>query len=214
VFSGRVAQIVTQGSPKRRWVALTFDAGADRGYAGRILAFLSSHKVRASFGMTGLWALANPDLVKKMAREGDQVFNHTYDHRSFTGFSTNTAPLTWNERAGEINRAAAIIKRLTGHSPRPFFRPPYRDYDSSALREAQYLGYHYFALWTLDTLGWERISTQQIYDNCLSIGPGYIVLMHVGAQSNDAFALPRVVSRLRHRGFRFVTLEQMVAGRL
>jgi hypothetical protein len=71
------------------------------GYAGRILACLGSHRIHASFGVTEVSALANRDLIRKMARQGDQEFNHTL----FTGFSTNTAPLTWSQRAGGINRA-------------------------------------------------------------------------------------------------------------
>ena len=46
--------------------------------------------IRATFGMTGKWAQANPDLVRRMAADGDQLMNHTWDHRSFTGLSTRT----------------------------------------------------------------------------------------------------------------------------
>src|SRR5207237_10935132 len=68
-------------------VALTFDAGADRGYAEDILDVLLETRVLASFGVTGNWAKANPDLVRRMVAHGHLVFNHTLDHRSFTGVS-------------------------------------------------------------------------------------------------------------------------------
>ena len=70
-------------------MALTFDAGADRGHAEQILDTLANYGVVASFGLTGHWAKENPDLVERMVAEGHMLFNHTYSHRSFTGFSTS-----------------------------------------------------------------------------------------------------------------------------
>lgn len=70
-------------------VALTFDAGADRGYAEAILDTLDEYGIKASFGITGHWAEENPDLVARMVEDGHMVFNHTWTHRSFTGFSTS-----------------------------------------------------------------------------------------------------------------------------
>ncbi|MGI8643763.1 MAG: N-acetylmuramoyl-L-alanine amidase, partial [Thermomicrobiales bacterium] len=70
--------VVKAGSGERQEIALTFDAGEDRGYTEEILDFLAKEDVIASFGITGLWAENNPDLVKRMVAEGHQVFNHTY----------------------------------------------------------------------------------------------------------------------------------------
>ena len=66
------------GSGAAGWVALTVDAGADRGYAADIRDILEQEHVLASFGITGLWARANPDLVRRIAADGHLVFNHTY----------------------------------------------------------------------------------------------------------------------------------------
>ena len=46
--------------------------------------------VTASFGMTGRWAEQNPDLLRRIVREGHHLINHTYDHESFTGRSTGS----------------------------------------------------------------------------------------------------------------------------
>ena len=66
-------------------MALTFDAGEDRGYAEDILDLLQAEHVPASFGITARWAQANPDLVERMAADGHLLMNHTLEHRSFTG---------------------------------------------------------------------------------------------------------------------------------
>jgi peptidoglycan/xylan/chitin deacetylase (PgdA/CDA1 family) len=205
------AHMIYHGSSHHRWVTLTFDAGADRGYAARILATLQHAHIHATFGMTGRWAQANPDLVRRMVHEGDQIINHTYDHRSFTGYSTHTYPLTEQQRAWEITHADAIIRHITGHTTKPFFRPPYGDYDAATLRLAAHLGYRYVIMWTVDTLGWDGLSANQIVERVLATAQaGDIILMHVGAQSQDALALPRIIPLLEHRGYRFVTIAQML----
>jgi peptidoglycan/xylan/chitin deacetylase (PgdA/CDA1 family) len=206
------AQVISFGTTHQRVIALTFDAGADRGYAPQILRTLEQRHVRASFGMTGLWARANPDLVRRMARDHDTFINHTYDHRSFTGFSTKTAPLSVQQRTWEIEQADLQIVRLTGHSSRPYFRPPYGDYDSAMLTLLRKLGYRYSIMWTVDSGGWEGLSAAAIVQRCLAgARPGAIILMHVGIQSQDGIALPSVIAQLKQRGYRFVTVPRLLA---
>lgn len=206
------AQIVSTGSSHIRSVALTFDAGADRGYAVTILQTLERNHVRASFGMTGKWAQSNPALVKRIARDGDTLINHTYDHRSFTGLSTRLAGLSVAQRTWEITQTERIVHRLTGHTTKPFFRPPYGDWDSATLVVARRLGYRYMVMWTIDSLGWDGLSEAQILQRCLNLmHPGSIVLMHVGIQSHDAQALQPLITALQRRGYRFETIPQLVA---
>src|SRR5947209_2728304 len=126
-------QIISIGSPRAREVALTFDAGADRGFAPTILTTLEQYHVRATFGMTGLWASENGDLIRRMARDGDTFINHTYNHRSFTGLSTRLSPLTAAQRQWEVEHADAVVRSITGTSMKPFFRPPYGDIDAATL---------------------------------------------------------------------------------
>ncbi|MBX6343110.1 MAG: polysaccharide deacetylase family protein, partial [Thermomicrobiaceae bacterium] len=196
-----------------RVVALTFDAGADRGYAPGILDTLAAKGVKASFGMTGVWASQNPDLVQRMVREGHSLINHTWDHRSFTGRSTGTAPLSSAERALELSRTADLVFAQTGVRLAPYFRPPYGDYDDSVVADLAASGYTLNIMWTIDSLGWNGLSApaieRRVVDN---IAPGAIVLMHVGAQSADALALSAVIDDLRARGYRFASVADLVGG--
>lgn len=206
-------RIVSQGSSSIRAVALTFDAGADRGYAVRILATLQAAHVHATFGLTGRWAQSNPDLVRKISRDGDQFINHTYDHRSFTGYSTRAAALTRAQRSWEIEQTERILQRIAGHGAKPFFRPPYGDYDPETLSLLRGLGFRYMVMWTLDSLGWEGLSASGIVHRCeTGVRPGTILLMHVGIQSQDALALPAVIRNLKARGYRFKTVSQLLAA--
>lgn len=206
--------IVSRVETHSKVVALTFDAGADRGYASKILRTLEQYRIHATFGMTGRWAKANADLVRRIARDGDAFMNHTYDHQSFTGFSTQTAPLTESQRMFEITSTDKILRTQTGHDLRPYFRPPYGDYDAATLSLLHRLGYRFMVMWTVDSLGWERISAGAILQRCLSrVAPGTIYLMHVGIQSQDAFALALLVRELGRKGYRFATIPQLLRSR-
>ena len=191
-------------------VALTFDAGSDRGYAAEILDTLKANGIHATFGMTGVWAEQNPDLVRRMADEGHQLINHTWDHASWTGYSTGKPPISAAERASELTRTEAAVQEIAGYDMRPYFRPTYGDYDDSVLADLLVNGYTVNVMWTVDSLGWNGLSAPEIVRRTVDGAvPGAIHLFHVGAASADAQALPEIISQLRDAGYRFVTVEQM-----
>jgi len=212
--SGGTVRVVTQGPSTGRSVALTFDAGADRGYASRILGVLERAHIHATFGMTGRWALANPDLVRRMARDDDAFMNHTYDHQSFTGLSSRLAPLTAAQRVWEVVHAETIIEHVAHRKARPYFRPPFGDYDTATLPLLRRLGYRFLVMWTVDSLGWQHLPAASIVRRCLDAAhPGAIILMHVGIQSQDAIALPTLIHDLHGRGYGFATVPSLLRGR-
>jgi peptidoglycan-N-acetylglucosamine deacetylase len=192
---------------------LTFDAGADRGYTEDILDILEAEGVKASFGMTGHWAELNPDLIVRIVDEGHGLINHTWSHPSFTGYSTGQGPITSEARREELQRTENLIRGLAGVEMRPYFRPPYGDYDDSVLLDLARNGYTVNVMWTIDTLGWNGLTAGQINQRVWDgLAPGAIILMHVGAQSQDAVALPEMITGLRERGYSFATVEDLVVA--
>lgn len=208
----RAARVITRGNPIRPAVALTFDAGADRGNTTAILDTLAANNIRATFGLTGEWARANPDLVRRIAAEGHLIVNHTDDHRSWTGRSDRGQGLSADARVAGLDGADAAVLRLTGRSTRPWFRSPYGDVDDAALVQLAASGYTYNVLWTVDSLGWQGLGAAAIVNRVAAAAvPGAIVLMHVGASSADAEALQPLIGLLRGRGMSFLTVEQIIA---
>lgn len=206
------AVVVARGNPARRMVALTFDAGSDVGFARQILDTLAAAGVTATFGLTGRWAEENPDLVRRVAAGGHQLVNHTYDHRSFTGVSAQPAVTSAAARHDQLARADDILAGLSGATTRPWFRPPYGDYNPSVNADVGAIGYGYNVLWTVDSLGWQGLSASAITARCLAgAQPGAIYLFHVGSASQDAAALPAVIAGLRDQGYSFGTVAQLLA---
>ena len=207
---GPRAQVIRRGDPGRNVIALTFDAGSDTGYAAQILDTLQDKGVAASFGMTGQWAERNPDLLRRMAEEGHAFINHSYDHASFTGLSTGSPPLTQEQRWAELDRTEQIVADLTGASTKPFFRPPFGDYDDSVNYDVYARGYPYTVMWSVDSEGWRGRSADEIVQICLSQAhAGAIYILHVGSASQDAAALPRIIDGLRAQGYDLVTIREL-----
>jgi hypothetical protein len=117
------------------------------------------------------------------------------------------------QRADQLARTDALVYSQIGVHLTPYFRPPYGEYNDAVLADVGALGYAYNILWTVDTLGWNGYSASQITDRVLNgAGPGAIMLMHVGAQSQDGPALPGIIDQLRARGYRFATVRDFLSG--
>ena len=194
-------------------VALTFDCGADRGFTEEILDLLDDYGIKGSFGMTGLWAEANPDLVRRMARDGHMIFNHTFTHGSFTGRSTDGVDPGSDFRINELERTDRAIQEITGgYEMRPYWRPPYGDIGPQSLRDAASAGFGMTVMWTVDTFGWNGFTAEQVAERSLdTLQPGQIILMHVGAGAPGDFgALPTIIETSVAEGYRFVTVAEMM----
>jgi peptidoglycan/xylan/chitin deacetylase (PgdA/CDA1 family) len=208
---GPRAQVISRGDGSRNVVSLTFDAGSDTGFAAAILDTLADKDVRATFGMTGQWAENNPSLLRRIVNEGHTLINHSYDHFSFTGLSSSRTAITQEARWQELDRTEQIVNDITGATTKPYFRPPFGDYDDSVLYDVAQRGYLYSIMWSDDSDGWRGIPAAQIVETVLrDASPGAIIIMHVGSASQDAAALPAVIDGLRDMGYDFVTIPELL----
>lgn len=190
-------------------VALTFDAGANAAGLPSILSTLAATGTPATFFLKGTWVTTYPSYARTVASRY-AVGNHTMTHPDLTKLSDGAV-------IGQIVDAHWTIRRVTGVEPRPWFRFPFGARDARTIRLANQLEYG-SVRWTVDTLGWmgtkiggQTVST--VVSRVLStLRPGQIVLMHVGSNPDDgttldADALPRIISEVKARGYRFVSLD-------
>jgi len=112
------------------------------------------------------------------------------------------------------------VTSVTGRSTRPYWRPPFGDRNRRVLQLAAECGFQ-SVYWTLDSLDSyvERPTADQIATRVLSplsagakgddFLDGAIILMHVG-ESATVQALSTIVRELRIRGFRLVSLRELL----
>lgn len=200
------AVVISRGSTSRAVVALTFDCGSNLGYTGSVLDTAAAYGVPISFGVTGAFAAANPSHVARMVNEGHLLINHSYSHPYFTSLSSSA-------RLQELESTETALINASGRSGRPYFRPPYGDYNSSVLADVGNAGFTHSIMWTIDVLGWNGLSRDQVINRALgNHGNGYIYLMHVGSESQEGPALPTIIEGLRNRGYGFVRISDMIGG--
>jgi len=192
---------VWRGSPSSRCIALTFDDGPNAKTAALIDALNAAH-VRATFFVVGMRAEAVPDVIRRMVACGYEVENHSYTH-------PNIAQCPPSMVESEILRTNVIIRSLTGRYPR-FFRPPGGNASETLARLADVYGLR-LAFWTVDGLKAEdAASVPGLVKFILGRAkPGAIVLMHNGPNVTTR-AVPQIVAGLRARGYRLVTLQELV----
>ncbi len=196
---------VVWGDRTKKEVIFTFDGGSGAQSADAILATLKKHNVRGAFFLTGKWAETNSALVRQMAHEGHEIYNHTYTHRDLTTLSSA-------EIKEEFRKTETIIKGITGISTKPYFRPPYGARNAGVLQAAADAGYRSI-YWTVDALDWKEDegftdaqTKERIYSN---LKPGTIYMMHIGDNITGR-VLDEVLAKIQADGYAIVPLSESI----
>lgn len=196
---------INKGNTSEKVIALTIDDGSDGGNYAKILQILDKHKVKATFFLTGQGVENHPQTVRNTVAKGHEIGNHSYNHPDFTKISAD-------QMRTQLSRTEALIKNTTGRTSKPYFRAPYGAVNSSVLNTVGNAGYTYTFHWTIDTLDWTGNSATTIYNRVMNgLKPGTIVLMHAGYGAvNTSAALDRLIPDIKNKGYRFVTISQLM----
>lgn len=189
------------GTPSKREIALTFDDGPHPGYTEQILAILKKYDVKATFFLVGEMAEKHPELVMAEVTAGHNIGNHTYHHVNLTQIPTGYV-------ATEVEACNEVLQSITS-KPVHLFRPPGGDYNDSVREVGEVLDLR-LILWTDDPGDYASPGAQVIKDRIMrDIGNGGIILIHDGVQQT-LDALPDILQTLKDRGYKFVTIDQML----
>jgi peptidoglycan/xylan/chitin deacetylase (PgdA/CDA1 family) len=195
---------------ERRALALTFDDGSSR-WTPAVLDLLGEHEARATFFVVGRYVEGRPQLVERMAREGHEFGNHTFDH-VHAADEEDTALRGQIARTTEAVRAAGAEVRL--------MRPPYGEDVHRVARLAHEEGLAPTVLWSTHGSDWEEPPPERIAaDVLLGAEPGAIVLLHDGVPPGErrecgrmVAALGRILPALRRDGYELVTVSELLAA--
>jgi cellulose synthase/poly-beta-1,6-N-acetylglucosamine synthase-like glycosyltransferase/peptidoglycan/xylan/chitin deacetylase (PgdA/CDA1 family) len=190
-----------------RTIALTFDDGPDPTWSPRVLDVLARHHVPATFFVVGSQVARNPDIARRMVREGHQMGVHTFTHPDVTGLPA------WRRRT-EYAQTEMAITHATGAGTR-LLRLPYSsgvdaldDENWKLTQEAGELGF-ISVFSDTDSRDWARPGVPAIVRNATPEGDrGAVVLLHDagGDRSETVAALDRFIPQMLARGYRFTTI--------
>ena len=201
LLHGVHTETVLRGDPRRREIALTIDDGPHPLYTPKLLQILNLAGVPATFFVVGERAEQYPELVRAEVAGGHEVGNHTYDHVSLIKIPPEYIDT-------EIKACGDVLTQITGRPPH-LFRPPGGEYNLAVSEAAEALGYK-MILYSDDPGDYADPGTQVIETRTLdTISNGGIILLHDGS-AQTLLILPQIIQRLKARGFRFVTVDQLL----
>jgi peptidoglycan-N-acetylglucosamine deacetylase len=211
-------------------IALTFDLcevpDEVAGYQGDIVDFLRADKVRATFFAGGKWLLTHQSRAEQLMSDPFfEVANHTWDHRNLRLTSGSLlqgeigfAQLAYDRLRRDLETKQCVrpnddqlaVERVPKHMT--LFRFPFGACDARSLEAVAAAG--------LTAIQWDVSSgdpwigesaTKMTRDVLRRVHPGSIVLFHANGRGwHTAAAIGPIVRGLRSRGYRFVTVSELL----
>ena len=184
------------------YIAMTFDDGPSATLTPKLLDLLAAHHIKATFFVIGENVAEHPEIVERAAREGHEIANHSWSHPNFGKMSDEGV-------RRQLTRTDDAIKNATGVRP-TLLRPPY---GSITARQKRWIhdefGYQ-IILWDVDPYDWKRPGPSVVCNRILKeTRPGSIVLSH-DIHPGTIEAMPSTVDQLQAKGFKFVTVSELI----
>ena len=158
---------------------------------------LGKYGAHATFFMQGQNASYYPDVVKRIYESGNELGNHTWDHKNLKNISEA-------EIQSEVNDAADMIESITGVRPK-VVRPPYGGYNDTV----KALVKEPLIRWSVDSLDWQSRDPDQIVPLVMEEAEdGDIILFH-DVHETTTPAIERLVPALQKEGFQIVSVSEL-----
>ena len=185
------------------YIAMSFDDGPSEKLTPKLLDVLAAHHVKATFFVIGQNATEHPEIVARAAREGHEIGNHSWSHPNFGKMSDDGI-------RRELQKTDDVILSATGAHP-ILLRPPYGSITSRQKKWInQEFGYK-IILWDVDPLDWKRPGPVAVCNRIVkNTRAGSIVLSH-DIHPGTIEAMPATLDQLGAKGFKFVTVSQLLA---
>jgi len=185
------------------YIAMTFDDGPSAKLTPKLLDLLAAHHVKATFFLIGQNVAENPEIVAREAREGHEVANHSWSHPSLAKMSDGGV-------RDQLRKTDEVIRSASGNGP-TLLRPPY---GSITRRQKKWInqesGYK-SVLWDVDPLDRRRPGSHVVCNRIVKITrAGSIVLAH-DIHPGTIEAMPCVLNQLEAKGFKFVTVSELIS---
>lgn len=182
--------------PNQKSVALTFDDGPSV-YTEELLNILKKYDASGTFFVIGNKVEIYSDTMRRMVQEGNEIGNHSYNHKWLTKVSDQ-------EFLNQINQTQQIVKKVTGFTPR-LMRPTYGAVNQSLRKRSQLK----IVMWDVDTRDWESHNINRILKKTVqNTKNGSIILMH-DTKKQTVTILEKLLKQLKEEGYQFVTVSEL-----
>jgi peptidoglycan/xylan/chitin deacetylase (PgdA/CDA1 family) len=184
------------------YIAMTFDDGPSEKLTPKLLDLLAAHHIKATFFVIGQNVEEHPEVLQRAAREGHEIANHSWSH-------PNLGKMSDENVRSQLQKTDDAIKSAIGRRP-TLMRPPY---GSLSDRQKKWIhsefGYQ-IVLWDVDPLDWKRPGSTVVCHRIIKeTRAGSIVLAH-DIHPGTIEAMPATFDQLEEKGFKFVTVTELI----
>jgi peptidoglycan/xylan/chitin deacetylase (PgdA/CDA1 family) len=190
-------------------VALTFDDGPNEPYTSRLLDLLDERGVRATFFQVGRCAERFPSTSRRVVESGHVLGNHSYSHQFGDYFREPS------QRA-EIERSQQVLASVAGVVP-ALYRPPWLCHWPWVLGSIRDHGLQVVSGLFGHPLEIIQPPAEVMAASAVKITkPGTILIFHDGfdarggRRDQSVAAIGPLIDTLAGRGYRFVTVDQLL----
>ena len=202
-----IANVYSHKENEDMKIAITFDDGPHKTKTPQILDILKKHEVTATFFVVGSCVENYPDIIRRELSEGHEIGNHTFSHLSLVSGDMK-------KMEEEILKTEEVLFENLEYRPK-LFRPPEGVCNQGIASVAAALDYSVI-LWNVDTRDWAHTSKDDLVNMVLrNIESGDIILFHdsISGESHTAEALEVIIPALKEKGYRFVTVSELIGTR-
>ncbi len=196
--------LVSRVETEEQVVALTFDDGPTE-YTDEVLDILDAKNVHATFYVVGQDVEKNPTILKRIVEAGHDVGNHSYSHQRFLLKS-------YSFIQHEVGATEKLI-RDSGYDGLITFRQPY---GKRLIALPWYLASRDIitVTWDIEPDTYVSGDAKAIVSHTLERArSGSIILLHPFCETvckADRDALPILIDALAEKGYRFVTISELL----
>lgn len=184
------------------YIAITFDDGPNPTQTPRLLKMLKERGIRATFFCVGQCVAESPEIAKQIITEGHEIANHSWSHPLLTKMSEAAVK-------EQIDRTHNVIKQTTGVTP-TLLRPPYGGFTVRQRAWANAVWNYKTILWDVDSLDWKHRSPAKTESIIMAeTKKGSIILCH-DIHKTTVDAMPATLDALGAKGFKFVTVSELI----
>ena len=203
-----------KGADGRKVAYLTFDDGPSEKITSRILDILKEENIKATFFVIGKSvdeSEKNQQIVKRMAREGHSIGNHTYSH-NYSYLYPNRSVNVHNF-VNDLEKTNSVLKGVLGDEfstrvircPGGHMSWKNMKYLDKVLKSNEYYQVDWNSL-SKDAEG-EKKNADELLDNVIKTLGGKekaVILMHDTYNKEETVkALPMVIRYLKEKGYEF-----------
>lgn len=202
-FTKEEPTALIRGNENENNIALTFNISWGEEKVYDILEQLDKHQTQATFFVSGEWAERHPEILEKITEEKHELGMMGYRYKSYLEQEIDQV-------RKDLYYAKEIFGKL-GYNDLDLLRTPSGHFNKEVIKLAEEQGYKVIH-WNVNPNDWQNPGTQILVDQVMQeTTNGDIILLHASdAAKQTANALKTILPGLQNKGFKFVTISELI----